>query len=55
MVTKNNAVYQNNKWTFDENKEDEPVLSVQMNIYQSNTYEKDLSQLHFYDDPKIHC
>ena len=29
------------------NKEVEPVEPVQMNIYQNNTYRKDLSWLHF--------
>ena len=36
-----------------ENKEVEPVELVQMNIYQSHTYRKDLSWLHFDDKPSI--
>ena len=37
-----------------ENKEVEPVESVQMKIYQSNTYRKDLlSWLHFDDEPRV--
>ena len=32
----------------------EPVDPVQKNIYQSNTYSKDLTWLHFDDDPSIH-
>ena len=36
-----------------ENNEVEPVKAVQMNIYQSNTYGKDLSQLHFDDEPRV--
>ena len=30
-----------------------PVVPVQMNIYQSNTYRKDLSWLRFKDKPKV--
>ena len=29
----------------------EPVQPVHMNIFQSNTYRKDLLWLHFYDEP----
>ena len=36
-----------------ENKEVEPVELVQMNIYQCNTYRKDLSWLHFSDEPRV--
>ena len=36
-----------------EKKEVEPVEPVQMNIYQSNTYSKDLSWLHFDDVPRV--
>ena len=31
----------------------EPFQPVQMNIYQSNSYRKDLSWLHFDDEPKV--
>ena len=31
----------------------EPVDPVQMNIYQSNTYRKDFSCLHFNDEPRL--
>ena len=34
-------------------KEVETVEPVQINIYQSNTYRKDLSWLHFDDEPRI--
>ena len=34
-------------------KEAEPVEPVLKNIYQSNTYRKDLSRPHFYDDSKV--
>ena len=34
-----------------ENKEVEPVEPVQMNMYESNTYGKDLSWLH--DEPRV--
>ena len=30
-----------------------PVKPVQMNIYQSNTYRKDLRWLHFYNEPWV--
>ena len=36
------------------NKEVEPVEPVQMNIYQNNTYRKDLSWLHFLDELRFH-
>ena len=32
-------------------KEEGPVQPVQMNIYQNNNYRKDLSWLHFNDEP----
>ena len=35
------------------NKEVEPAEPVQMNIYQSNTYRKDLSWLHFDNYPRV--
>ena len=41
------------KWTSLENNETEPVESVQMNIYQSNTYRKDLSWLHFNNESRV--
>ena len=44
---------ENNEKTSLENKEVEPVEPVQMNIYQSNTYRKDLSRLHFDDEPRV--
>ena len=31
----------------------EPVEQVQMNIYQSNTYGKDLCWLHFDNEPRV--
>ena len=42
-----------NDQTSVENKEEEPLESVQMNIYQSNTFRKDLNWLHFEDDPRV--
>ena len=47
-----NAVYQNNEQTFLQNKDVEQFEPVQMNIYQSNTYTKDLSFLHLKDEPR---
>ena len=49
-LQKNHSIYQNNKQTSFEKKEVEPVQPVQMNIYQSNTYTKDLSCQHFDDE-----
>ena len=34
-------------------KEKEPAEPVQMNVYQSTTYKKDLSWLHFDDEPRV--
>ena len=48
---RNGAIYQKNEQTSIENKEVELVEAVQMNIYQSNTYGKDLNQPHFDDEP----
>ena len=31
----------------------EPAESVQVNIYQSNTYRKDLSRLYFSNEPRV--
>ena len=50
---KNCAIYQNNEYTSLENKEVEPIQPVQMNIYQSNTYKKDLSWLYFNSEAKV--
>ena len=42
-----------NKQTSIENKQVEPVEAVQMSIYQSNTFRKDLSWLHFDNEPRV--
>ena len=42
MVTENRAIYLNSEMTSQKNKEVEPVKPVQINIYQSNNYIKDL-------------
>ena len=47
------ATYPNNEWTCKKNKQMESVQSVQMNIYQSNTYRKDLSWQHFNNQPRV--
>ena len=52
MVTENHTTYQNNEWTYHENEKVEPFQPIQMNIYQSNIYRKDLSWLHFDDEPR---
>ena len=46
-------IYQNIKWASRKNKEEEPVEPVKMNIYQSNTYRKDLWCLLFNDEPRV--
>ena len=46
-------ICQNNEQTSLENKEKEPVKPAQMNIYQSNTYRKDLNWLYSDDEPRI--
>ena len=51
-VTVKYATNQNNEWTCHNNEEKKPVQSVQMNIYQSNSYRKDLSWLHFDAEPR---
>ena len=48
-VNPNYIKKKNNKKTSLEKKEVEPVEPAQMNIYQSNTYRKDLSRPHFDD------
>ena len=53
MVTENHAIYQNNKYTSLEEKEVETVKPVLKNIYQSNTYRKDLSWPHIDDEPRV--
>ena len=50
---KNHAIYQNNKQISLKKKEVEPVEPVQKNIYQSNTYRKDLSWPHFDNEPRV--
>ena len=50
---KNHAIYHNNEWTSLEKKEVEPVEPVLKNIYQSNTYRKDLSWTHFDNEPRV--
>ena len=40
---------QNNDYTFLEKKEVEPTEPVQKNVYESDTYRKDLSWLYFND------
>ena len=47
------ATYYNNKWTSHKNKYVEPVQPVQMVIYNSNTYRKNFSWLHFSNEPSI--
>ena len=41
------------RMTFHENRKMEPVWTVQMNIYQSNTYRKDLTSLNVNNEPKV--
>ena len=43
----------NNEQTSLKKKEVEPAEPVLKNIYQSNTYRKDLSWSHFDDEPRV--
>ena len=52
-MVKDHAIYQNNKQTSLDKKKVERVEPVQRNNYQSNTYRKDLSGLHFDDEPRV--
>ena len=52
MVTEKSC-NQNNEQTSLKKKEVEPVEPVLKNIYQSNTYRKDLSWPHFNDEPRV--
>ena len=40
-------------WTWPKNEEVETAQQLQMNIYQGNTYKKDLHWLHFDNKPKV--
>ena len=53
MVTEKSCNLSEKRVDLFENKEVEPVEPVQMNIYQINTYRKDLSWLHFDDEPRV--
>ena len=53
MVTEKSCNLSEKRADLFENKEVEPVEPVQMNIYQINTYRKDLSWLHFDDEPRV--
>ena len=50
---KNHAIYHNDKQISLEDKEVEPAEPVQMNIYESNTYRKESSWLHFNNKSRI--
>ena len=50
---KSHAIYQNNEKTSPENKELEPAEPVQISIYPSNTYRKDLSWLQFDNEQRV--
>ena len=52
---KNYEIFQNNEKTSPTRKKEVgPIALDQMNIYQSNTYRKDLSRLHFDEEPTVH-
>ena len=53
MVTKNHSIYQNKPPSRKRKEELEPVEPALKNIYQSNTYKKDLSWPHFEDEPRV--
>ena len=46
-------MYENNKQISQEKMEVELVEPVLKNIYQSNTYRKDLGWPHFDDEPRV--
>ena len=50
---KNQGIYQNNNQISLKNKEVVPAEPVQINIYQSNTYGKDLSWVLFNNKPRV--
>ena len=52
MVTEKSCIYQNNEQTSPEKKEVRPTEKVLKNIYQINTYRKDLSWPELDDEPK---
>ena len=52
-MTENNAIYQNNEYTYLEKREMEPVEPVLKNIYQNSTNRKELSWPHFDDEPRV--
>ena len=52
-IRKWNQLRQFRGTSMNKDKEVEPVETVQMNTYQSNTYRKDLTWLHFEDEPRI--
>ena len=51
MRQKNHKTYYK-EWTCHANEEVEPVQTIQIKIYQSNTYRKDLSWLYFDDESR---
>ena len=53
MVTKKSCNLSELQVDYLENKEMEPGEPVQMNLYQTNTYTKYLSWLHFNNEPRI--
>ena len=53
MVTKKSCNLSELQVDYLENKKIEPGEPVQMNLYQSNTYTKYLSWLHFNNEPRI--
>ena len=52
-MTEKQCIYQNNDKISLENKEVEPIEPAQMNIYQSKTCRKDLTCLHFDNEPNV--
>ena len=50
---KNHAIYHKSEYSFLETKKVEPVEPLIKNIYQSNTYRKDLSQPQCDNEPRL--
>ena len=53
MVTEKSYNLSESQADLPQEKQREPVQLVQMNIYQSNTYRKDFSWLHFDHEERV--
>ena len=53
MMKEYHTMYQHNEDNSLQNKEVEPFEPIQMKVYQKHTYRKNLSWLHFDDEPRV--